>query len=278
MIVLAPALAACGALDHGFLNAAGPVASQQREIYVIVSLVMIFVAGPVILLVPLFAWHYRLSNTNNAYRPRWDFSWTLEGFIWLPPIAIVIGLSVLVWHYTHRLDPYRPLAGGEAIEIDTVALDWKWLFIHRLDGVAEVNRLVIPVGQPVHLRLTSGTVMQSIMIPQLAGQIYAMGGMTTNLNIRADKAGEYRGENTQFNGEGFAKQSFVVVAMQPSDYETWRKSMLAAPPLRDDNLRALDQRDVVVKQMAYSSVPPNLFEQIIARVSGNPITNQMGAH
>ena len=278
LFAVAFSLVSCGALDHGFLNAAGPVASEQREIYFIVTLLMVFVAGPVLLLVPLFAWHYRRSNSNDAYRPRWAFSWTLEGFIWIPPIAIVIGLSVLVWRSTHRLDPYRPLAGGNAIEIDTVALDWKWLFIHRLDGIAEVNRLVIPVGQPVHLRLTSGTVMQSILIPRLAGQIYAMGGMTTNLNLRADKAGEYRGENSQFNGEGFAKQSFLVVALAPSDYAAWRQSMLGAPPFEDDSLRALVQRDVVVKPTAYSSVPADFFERIVERVSGKPVLHRRGAH
>ena len=36
----------------------------------LVCLVMLFVIGPVLLLVPLIAWHYRLSNTRFAYRPQ----------------------------------------------------------------------------------------------------------------------------------------------------------------------------------------------------------------
>ena len=276
ILSFAISLGSCS-LDHGFLNSAGPIASEQREIFIIVTWVMVFVGGPVILLVPLFAWHYRLSNTSDAYRPQWVFSWLLEGFIWIPPILIVLGLSVLVWHYTHSLDPYRPLAGGVPIEIDTVALDWKWLFIHRKDGIAEVNRLVIPVGQPVHLRLTSGTVMQSILIPRLAGQIYAMGGMTTNLNLRADAAGEYRGENTQFNGEGFSKQSFVVVAMESADYVAWRSGMSAAAPFQPADVNTLLKREVPTRKAVYSRVPEDLFEQIIARISGIP-AHGMGAH
>jgi cytochrome o ubiquinol oxidase subunit 2 len=68
--------------------------------------VLIFVIGPVLLLTPIIAWYYRLSNKNSAYRPTWEFSWLLEGLIWIPPAGIVIGLAFLLWTYTHRCDPY----------------------------------------------------------------------------------------------------------------------------------------------------------------------------
>ena len=143
---------------------------------------MLFVIGPVLLLTPLFAWHYRLSNTQSAYRPQWGFNWPLEGLIWIPPSLIVVLLAVFLWRDTHRLDPYKPLP-GQPIEMQAVALDWKWLFIYPGQGVATVNRLVIPAGRPVHLSLTSATVMQSLLMPRLAGQIAAMAGMRTQLNF-----------------------------------------------------------------------------------------------
>ena len=77
--------------------------------------------------------------------------------------------------------------------------------------MASVNKLIIPAGSPVHFSLTSATVMQSFFIPQPAGQIYAMAGMTTQLNLAADAPGTYRGENTQFTGMGFQNQKFPVV-------------------------------------------------------------------
>ncbi len=204
------------------MNHAGPIAASQWRLYVIVGIVLVFVAGPVLLLTPLIAWHYRLSNKHNAFRPNWDFSWTLEGFIWIPPTGIVIGLGFLLWHYTHALDPYRPLASDQpALEVQAVGLDWKWLFIYPDQRIATVNQLVIPVGRPVHISLTSGTVMQSLLIPQLAGQIYAMAGMTTQLNLAASRPGVYRGENTQFNGAGFQNEKFDVVALPPADYDRW---------------------------------------------------------
>ncbi len=72
LIATAPLLmlSGCGALRLGFLNAAGPVAGGERHLFIVVSIVLIFVAGPVLLLTPIIAWYYRLSNKTSAYKPR----------------------------------------------------------------------------------------------------------------------------------------------------------------------------------------------------------------
>ena len=51
----------------------------------------------------------------------------------------------------------------------------------------------MPVEQPVSMTLTTDTVMQSFVIPALGGQIYAMPGMTTKLNLIADQLGNHGG-------------------------------------------------------------------------------------
>ncbi|MCW2370559.1 cytochrome ubiquinol oxidase subunit II [Sphingobium sp. B11D3D] len=258
-------LGGCEALKLGVVNHAGPVAADQWHLFLQLALVLIFVAGPVFILVPLFAWHYRLSNRDDAYRPNWGFSWPLELLIWIPPTAIVIGLGVLLWNATHRLDPYRPLASNQPpLEVQLVALDWKWLFIYPKEGIATVNRLAIPVGRPIHLSLTSGTVMQSLLIPQLAGQIYAMAGMRTQLHLAASRAGVFRGQNTQFNGKGFQSQKFDVVALPPADYRRWLEQVRAVRrPLDDKALAAITARSIAPQPALFSSVPPGLFEHMM---------------
>jgi cytochrome o ubiquinol oxidase subunit 2 len=55
-----------------------------------------------------------------------------------------------VWVYTHRLDPYKPIAAEAApLEIDVVAEDWKWLFIYPEQNIATVNELVFPADRPL---------------------------------------------------------------------------------------------------------------------------------
>ncbi len=225
---------------------------------------MLFVIGPVLLLVPLFAWHYRLSNTRSAYSPQWGFSWPLEGLIWVPPSLIVVGLAVFLWRDTHRLDPYKPLP-GRPIEIEAVALDWKWLFIYPAQDVALVNRLVIPAGQPVHLSLTSATVMQSILMPRLAGQIYAMAGMRTQLNFAASTPGSFWGENTQFNGMGFQNQKFEVVALDAGGFAHWLAETKAQPSRLDPAAyETLSRRSTLPQPLAFGAVDPGLFDRVVA--------------
>lgn len=258
-------LGGCAALQLGVVNHAGPVAAGQWHLYLTLAAVLVFVAGPVLILVPVIAWHYRLSNKSDAYRPDWGFSWPLEILIWIPPIGIVIGLGVLLWTSTHRLDPYRRLsASAPPIEVQAVALDWKWLFIYPEAGVATVNQLAIPVERPVHISLTSATVMQSLLIPQLAGQIYAMPGMRTQLNLAASRTGTFRGQNTQFNGDGFQQEKFDVIAMNAADYAAWLKRVRAsARPLDGQALARLGARSVASHPSFYSRVPKGVFRQIM---------------
>ncbi len=248
------------------MNAAGPVADAERHVYFVLAIVLIFVAGPVLLLAPVIAWHYRLSNKHNHFRPNWNFSWWIEGLIWVPPAGIVIGLSFLLWNSTLRLDPYRPVAGAPPLEIEAVALDWKWLFIYPGQHIAVINQLTIPAGRPVRISLTSGTVMQSLLIPQLAGQIYAMAGMRTQLNLAASRPGVYRGENTQYNGSGFAREKFDVVALPPAAYAAWLARVQAGGrPLDRAAYVQLFARTTPPQPIFYSSAPDGLFRQILMR-------------
>ena len=256
----------CAVLDHGVLGAAGPVAEQTRSLFLTVCLILLFVVGPVLVLTPIFAWHYRLSNTKSAYRPQWGFNWPLEGLIWIPPVIIVVILAVFLWRDTHRLDPYKPLASTlPPVEVQVVALDWKWLFLYPDEGIASVNEFVIPVGRPVHLSLTSTTVMQSFFVPQLAGQIYAMAGMTTQLNLAASRPGVFRGENAQFNGMGFQNQKFPVRAEADDGYRAFvGRARATGSTLDMAAFKTLSARSVQASPSQFGSVSPDLFRAIVA--------------
>ena len=259
----------CSALDHGILNAQGPVAGHERQLLLTVSGILLFVWVPVVILVPLIAWHYRQSNTKHAYRPKWAFSWPLEGFIWIPPIAIVILLGFLLWPATQNDDPYMRLqARGKPVHVQAIALDWKWVFIYPDEGIATVNQLAVPAGRPVEMELTSGTVMQSLLLPQLAGQIYAMAGMRTRLNFATDRPGHYLGENVQFNGGKFSQQTFPVVSMTSDAYATWlARTQRGGRALDDVAWTALSRRDTTGLQ-AFSSVPQRFFERVVSATGG----------
>lgn len=200
----------------------GYIGSNEKVLIVIAAAVMLLVVIPAIVMTIIFAWRYRGSSSKAAYTPDWHSSATLEAFFWVIPTIIVVILSVLVWIYSHKLDPFRPIPGyKKSLDIQVVSLDWKWLFIYPAENIASVNELMLPVNVPVHFYLTSGTVMNSFFIPNLGSQIMTMPGMQTQLNLIANEEGIYNGISANFSGNGFAEMSFNAIAGNKQQYAEW---------------------------------------------------------
>ena len=212
-------LASC---REGVLDPHGPVGAAERVILWDATTIMLAVVVPVILLTLAFAWWFRAGNRRATYLPDWEYSGTIELIVWSIPALVILFLGGIAWIGSQDLDPPKPLASEKKpVEVEVVSLDWRWLFIYPEEHVATVNRLVVPAGVPVHFRLTSASVMNSFFIPQLGSQIYAMNGMTTQLNLQADEAGTYQGLSAQFSGPGFADMRFTVVATSDEQYASW---------------------------------------------------------
>jgi cytochrome o ubiquinol oxidase subunit 2 len=62
-------------------------------------------------------------------------------------------------------------------------------------------------------------------VPQLGGQIYAMPGMSTELNLIANKIGTYDGSSANISGEGFAGMTFSVKSSTNTDFSNWVQSV-----------------------------------------------------
>lgn len=231
ILTIFPLFLALTACDMVVLNPSGDIAAQQRDLLVMSTWLMLLIIIPVMALIVLFAWRYRHNNREARYEPDWHHSMRLELVIWSAPLLIVICLGALTWLGTHLLDPYRPLdriAPGQevpedtkALHVNVVALDWKWLFIYPELGIATVNELAVPVNQPVALRITASSVMNSLYIPEFAGMIYAMPGMQTRLHGVLNKTGESEGFSSNYSGAGFSGMRFKVRSMEQGEFDRW---------------------------------------------------------
>lgn len=260
-------LAGCGLSDAPVLNPKGPIALQERDLLFTAFWLMMIVTIPAIGLTGLFAWRYRRRNETATYTPNWEGSNLIEAVMWLVPAALVLVIGTLVWDATHRLDPYRPIASDKpAFKVQAVALDWKWLFIYPEIGVASVNELAFPADRPLSIEITSDTVMNSLMIPALGGQIYAMAGMRSELNLLADKPGVFTGRNTMYSGDGFSDQHFLAHAMSEEDFSAWKeKAAGAASALDAKAYLELHKKSVANPVAYYSSVEADLFQIILRK-------------
>lgn len=272
-LVLAASLTGCSPLQHGFLAPAGLAASGERDLLLWIVGLALVVVLPVILLTPLIVWRYRHGNTRAAYRPRWEFSWLLDVFAWGVPALIVAVLAFLVWTRTHSLDPYRSPTPGEApLEVQVIGLDWKWLFLYPEQGIATVNELVLPAGRPVQLRLTSDTVMQSLLLPRLGGQIYAMAGMQTLRYLQVPAPGQFEGRNAQYSGEGFQDQHFPIRVLAEADFQAWTRQVGQAREALDCAHYQVLARPGTLEQAAeWRLTQPALFAWVLARYRQDPV-------
>jgi len=257
------------------MNPTGDIAKQQADLITISVLLMLIIIVPVMILTVLFAWRYR-KNANAKYEPDWDHSTKLELVIWGAPLLIIIVLGLITWVSTHKLDPYRPLdridenrpipASTKPLEVQVVALDWKWLFIYPEQGIASVNELVTPVDVPVRFKITSSTVMNTFYIPTLAGMIYAMPGMETTLNAVLNKPGEYQGISANFSGEGFSHMRFAYKGVSAGEFDAWVARMKTNPgQLNRADYLVLEKPSVREPVKFYGSVEPALFNRILNR-------------
>lgn len=272
----------------------GQVGIAEKDLIITTVLLMLIVVIPVIVLTLYFAWRYRDTNPKKVgHAPRWADNHTIELVVWSIPALIVLTLSVIAWKSSHDLDPYKPLTiNGDPnvphLNVDVVALDWKWLFIYPDQGIASLNKLVFPAHMPVAFHITSDATMNSFFIPQLGGQIYAMAGMHTKLHLIADEPGTYQGISGNFSGAGFADMRFDAVATpDEKTFDDWvakakasgnsldlasfqtlaaEKQVIPGEVVIEEkhSLDGLLPKDHVVLKL-YGQVAPDLFKQIIGQ-------------
>ncbi|KJE34872.1 cytochrome O ubiquinol oxidase [Thalassospira sp. HJ] len=266
-----PLVAGCNLV---VIDPAGDIASQQSDLIIVSTILMLLIIVPVMALTVFFAWKYRQGNKNAEYDPEWHHSTKLEVVIWAAPLVIIIALGAITWVTTHTLDPYRPLDRidaerplddeAEHMVIEVVSLDWKWLFLYPEQGIATVNELAAPIDTPIEFKITSSGIMNSFFIPALAGQIYSMAGMETKLHAVINEEGVFDGFSGNYSGEGFSHMRFKFHGLSEEGFDAWVNDVKS-----DENFlgrsQYLELEKPSVKEPVhyYSSVDPELYQAIL---------------
>lgn len=269
--VIAMMVVAAQGASMPVIDTKGVIGDAQRDLLYFAVLIMLIVVLPVFFLVIFISWRYREGNKKAKYLPEWAGNKWLEMIWWGVPMIIIAILSVVTWQSSHSLDPYRPLEQNKApVNIQAVALQWKWLFIYPEENIAAVGEMAMPIHTPVAFTLTSDAPMNSFWIPQLGGQIYAMSGMSTKLHLDANTPGDYRGTSANLSGEGHSDMTFIAKARSDRDYTNWVKNARESGELLDsaayEKLR-LPSKNEGVKY--YRLATTELYDSIVKRYSGS---------
>jgi cytochrome o ubiquinol oxidase subunit II len=267
MLAVAGLLTGCKLVT---MDPAGDVAVQQRNLIIASTALMLLVIVPVIALTFIFAWRYRASNASATYDPDWHHSTQLEVVIWTVPLLIIIALGAMTWISTHTLDPFRPLsrlapnkpvpADAKPLRVEVVALDWKWLFVYPELGVASLNEMAAPTNVPISFRITSSSVWNTFSVPALAGMIYAMPGMETQLQAVMNKEGEFTGLSGHYSGSGFSRMTFTFRSLSQQGFDEWvAKAKASGTPLDRAAYLKLDKPSEAEPVRYFGSVENGLY-------------------
>lgn len=276
--ILVGLIALAVALAHStipVLQPAGPVGAGERRLMIWAVVLGLLIVVPVFTMTFLIAFKYR-EHKQARYEPDWDHSRLLETIWWLIPTALIAVLAVITWFGAYQYDPYKPLASNRApINVQVVALNWRWLFIYPDQHVASLNELDVPVNTPVHFSITADAPMNSFWIPQLGGQVYAMPGMTTQLNLLASKPGKYYGESANISGTGFASMHFYTKALSDTQFKQWVQHARQQPRLDQPLYAQLARNSTDLTITTYRNPQTGLFDGIVQKYMGMSMSMPM---
>lgn len=248
------------------LNSSGLIGDKERNLMLFTTILMCIVVIPVYLLTLFIAWKF--AEVKQAkYTPKWDFNLVLEYVWWGFPFVIILILAVTTYISCHKLDPFRPIQmGGKPLKIQAVALQWKWLFIYPEEGIATVNYVQFPKDRPLEFNITADAPMNSFWIPALGGQIYAMSGMSSKLNLIANKTGTFRGCSANLSGRGFSGMYFQAVASTEEEFNNWIGEVSSSgQSLTSEEYKDLVKPTEYAPKAYYSLGQQDLYQWIIKK-------------
>jgi len=91
--------------------------------------------------------------------------------------------------------------------------------------------MVLPVDEPVLIRLTAADVIHSWYVPSFFFKRDAIPGRVNEFELTIEKPGVYGGQCAEFCGLAHGDMYFSVNAMEPAAYDAWVAEQTGAAPL-----------------------------------------------
>lgn len=215
------------------LDPKGPQAQVQAKDIMLSIGIMSFIVLIVFVILAYMLMKYRASKQSPDYKPPHIKGSTMVEIICVGiPVLIVAYMSIISVQSNYKVESTPEKYKDEKpLVIYASTSNWKWHFSYPEEDIETINYLYIPAERPIEFKLYSYGPITSFWIPQLGGQKYAMADMVNTLHLAADKPGEFLGRNANFNGKGFAENTFNVTAVTQDDFEDWVMEVKATADL-----------------------------------------------
>jgi cytochrome c oxidase subunit II len=119
-----------------------------------------------------------------------------------------------------------------ALRVQVTAYQWCWRFHYAGQPVTILGQcqggslptLVLPVGQPVELDVTSIDVIHAFWLPYLRFKIYAYPGHTNTFTVTLSHTGHWIGRCAQLCGLYHYEMDFYLQAVSPAAFDQFLRA------------------------------------------------------
>lgn len=198
------------------LDPAGPQAAAIEWLW---WLIFIIATAVFVAVMAVLVWAVRRRSprqSSDVVMTRWVVAASATTvvilFVWL-----VASVSV------GRATSAPQMAGAVSINITGRQWWWQLEYVDTLPSnrFRTANEILIPVGRPIVVNVTSRDVIHSFWVPSLHGKRDLVPGYVTALWFQADREGTYRGQCAEFCGYQHANMALFVRAVSDSDFQSW---------------------------------------------------------
>jgi cytochrome c oxidase subunit 2 len=195
-------------------------AINQLYWFVFAVCAFVFVAVETALVLFVVRFRRRKTTPDDVEGPQIHGNTRVE-IIWtIIPAIILVAIAVVVFI---RVPAVEATSGGDdglelRIHVDAHQFYWQYGYP---SGVVSLDTLVLPVGRPVTLVLTSHDVDHSWWVPELTGKKDAIPGRTTFLRFRPDAEGTYEGRCAELCGILHAIMPTEVRVVSAAEFQGW---------------------------------------------------------
>jgi len=207
---------------QSIMNVFGPVAIEQRNVFMItvwVSLFLLVTVGSVFLYA---IFRFRAKPGQDFHVPEQTHgSAKVEIALIVVSCLLLLVIAIPNAKALFFVSEVPAERKKDAIKVEAIGHQWWWEFKYTDLGITTANELHIPVGVPIDVQVKSVDVIHAFWVPNLAGKIDATPGQVNTMWLQADKPGTYNGHCTEYCGDSHANMRFFAIADKKEDFEKW---------------------------------------------------------
>lgn len=204
-----------------FLPPAGStIAGEVDALFYFIVYASIVIFGIVLFGIVYLGLRYRSGKTaEDATTPGISHNTKLE-LLWsvIPSILVVI---VFIWGFNVYMK--MSIVPKDAMEVKVTAQKWFWSFDYP-EGVNTVNELVVPLGKPVKLLMSSKDVIHSFFVPDFRIKMDVLPNRYTLTWFEATGTGNFDILCAEFCGDKHSEMLGKVRVVSGNEYDKWLES------------------------------------------------------